>query len=107
MKFRTPELFLGALLTFAVFSVGLVSSSRYLVQTTQKTSAEKTAQTKTNKSESKGFWETLATDPVSAFTLCLVLVGAVQAYLFLKQLKIINDSLIHSKAAADAAAESA
>jgi hypothetical protein len=107
MRFRTPELFLGCFLTIAVFSVGMLFASRYPVQTTQSPTTEKTQQAAADKGEPKGFWETATTDPVAAFTLCLVFVGGLQAYLFLRQLVIIRISLDDAKIAALAAGRAA
>lgn len=107
MRFRIPELFLGALLAIAIFSMGILFSSQYPGQSTQNPPAEKSQQTATNKGEPKGFWETAATDPVAAFTLCLVFVGGLQAYLFLRQLKFIRDSLDDAKIVAISAQSSA
>jgi hypothetical protein len=107
MRFRTPELFLGCFLTIAVFSIGILFSSRYHVQTTQNSTTEKTQQAAAERGEPKAFWETATTDPVAAFTLCLVFVGGLQAYLFLKQLVIIRISLDEAKLAGLAATRGA
>ena len=94
-------------LTIAVFSIGILFSSRYHVQTTQNSTTEKTQQAAAERGEPKAFWETATTDPVAAFTLCLVFVGGLQAYLFLKQLVIIRISLDEAKLAGLAATRTA
>jgi hypothetical protein len=107
MRFRIPELFLGAFLSVAIFAMGMVFSSQYSRQTTQADGTEKSNQPATSKSEPKGFWEGVTTDPVAAFTLGLVFVGAFQVGLFWVQLKIIGESLTDAKIAADAAKRAA
>jgi hypothetical protein len=107
MRFRVPELFLGCLLTVAVFSVGTLFSSQYARQTTQTNSAEKSSHPTENKSEPKSFWEPLTTDPVAAFTLGLFLVGMAQAGFFYVQLKLIRESLRPAEQAAKAAQDAA
>jgi hypothetical protein len=105
MKFRVPELFLGVLLAVAIFAIGMVFSSQHFRQSTQAAAPEKAeAQAK---AEQKGFWVGVATDPVAAFTLGLVLVGLAQAGLFYVQLRLIRISLDDAKIAADAAADAA
>jgi hypothetical protein len=107
MRFRTPELFLGAFLTVAVFSIGILFSSQYSAQTTQSNGTEKPRQPTENKSPPKGFWEGVATDPVAAFTLGLVFIGLFQVGLFWVQLNLIGKSLIDAKIAAEAAKDAA
>ncbi len=107
MRFRVPELFLGCLLTVAVFSMGTLFSSQYPRQTTQINSAGKSSHPTENKSEPKSFWEPLTTDPVAAFTLGLFLVGMAQAGFFYVQLKLIRESLRPAEQAAKAAQDAA
>jgi hypothetical protein len=107
MRFRTPELFLGCFLTIAVFSVGILFSSQYSRQPAQTQSSEKSAQAAENKSNPKGSWEGVATDPVAAFTLGIFLVGLAQAAFFYVQLKLIRESLTDAKLAAKAAERAA
>jgi hypothetical protein len=52
-------------------------------------------------------WDWLTRDASGAFTCLLVLVGVVQVFVFLKQLRLIRDSLLPAKEAAEAAKESA
>jgi hypothetical protein len=75
MRFRIPELFLGCLFTVAVFSVGMLLT--------------------------QGTW--LTKDAGGFFTFALVIVGVLQAALFLVQLKLIRESLGPAKEAARAA----
>jgi hypothetical protein len=107
LRFRIPEIFLGAFLAVAIFATGILFSSQYFPQTTQANGTEKSSQSAENKSDPKGFWEGVTTDPVAAFTLGLVLVGAFQVGLFWVQLKIIGESLTDAKVAADAAKRAA
>ena len=87
--------------------MGILFSSQYPRQSAQTYSSEKPNQSAESKSEPKPFWESAATDPVAAFTLGLVLVGAFQVGLFYVQLKLIRTSLNDAKIAADAAASAA
>jgi hypothetical protein len=66
MRFRIPELFLGAFLAVAIFAMGILFSSQYSRQTTQANGTEKSSQSTEGKSEPKGFWEGVTTDPVAA-----------------------------------------
>jgi hypothetical protein len=107
-RFRIPEIFLACFLTVAVFATGMLfangPNSRY---PTQAQSAEKANKPASESTEPKGFWQTVTTDPVSAFTLCLVLVGLAQAVLFYVQLRLIGETLRPAKAAAEAAVDAA
>lgn len=103
MKFRILEIFLGAFLAVAIFAMGILFSSQYPGQATQTNSAAKPNQPTSNKGKPEGFWEGVATDPVAAFTLGLVLVGAFQVGLFYVQLRLIKETLAPAKEAADAA----
>jgi hypothetical protein len=78
-KYRLPEVFLGCLLTLAVFSVGMLLTA--------------------------GTW--LTKDAAGFFTFALVIVGVLQAALFFVQLRLIRQSLTDAKTAADAATEGA
>jgi hypothetical protein len=80
MKFRPPELVLGCLLTVAVFSVGLLFSSRISWLT----------------NEAGGF-----------FTFVLAIIASVQALLFFVQLQLIRESLTPAEKAARAAQDAA
>jgi hypothetical protein len=52
-------------------------------------------------------WNWLTHDASGAFTSILVLVGVVQIFVFLRQLRLIDNSLVPAKEAAEAAKESA
>jgi hypothetical protein len=107
MRFRTPELFLGAFLTVAVFSTGVLFSSQYPGTTTQPNSTEKADKPAGEKGDPKGFWQTATTDPVATFTLALVLVGMFQAGFFFIQLRLMRDGVDDAKLAALAAQRAA
>jgi len=81
MSLRIPELFLGCLLTVAVFTIGMLFSSPAQL--------------------GEGNW--LTKDAAGFFTFALVIVGVLQAALFFVQLKLIRESLSPAKEAADAA----
>jgi hypothetical protein len=103
MKFRVPELFLGAFLAVAIFSMGILFSSQYPRQAAQSDSPEKADGNATKKDPPKPFWQSATADPAAAFTLGLLIVGIFQAGLFFFQLRLIRKSLDPAKEAADAA----
>jgi hypothetical protein len=103
MRFRVPELFLGAFLAVAIFSMGMMFSSQYPSQSTQSNSPEKASGDTSKKEEPKPFWQAATADPVAAFTLGLLLVGVFQAGFFFVQLRLIRESLGPAKEAAEAA----
>jgi hypothetical protein len=109
MRFRTPEIFLGCLLTVAVFSIGILFSSPYPVQTTRQPTQQTTEAKGSNTPQphDEGGWAWITKDAAGFFTFLLVIVGGFQAYLFLRQLRIINESLIPAKEAADASLKQA
>jgi hypothetical protein len=76
MKFQPPEFILGCLLTVAVFSIAMLFSPQIS-------------------------W--LTKDAGGFFTFVLVIVGSLQALLFLIQLRLIRESIAPAKEAADAA----
>jgi hypothetical protein len=80
MRLSTPELLIGCLLTLAILSLGMVffSGTTWLTK------------------DSGGF-----------FTFIIAIVGAIQAGLFLVQLRLIQDSLAPAERAAKAAQEAA
>jgi hypothetical protein len=107
MRFRTPELFLGALLTVAVFSVGILFSSRFPHTATQSATqheiiADSDSAKKPDVDLGWGAW--LWKDASGFFTFGLVLIGVSQAILFLSQLKLIRDSLDEASTIAKSAA---
>jgi hypothetical protein len=85
-RLRIPEVFVGALLTVAVFAMGLTVAS----QTT-----------------SGSFWGWLTHDASGFFTSLLFIVGGAQLWLFLRQLTFIRESLVDAKKSGDAATASA
>jgi len=109
LRFRFPDIFLGAILGvatlgFAIFAMGFVlGSSQYSGQPTQSQAPEKTNTPESKNEQQEPWWQ--RADAI--FTLCLVLVGAFQASLFYVQLKIIRKSLDDAKIAADAARDGA
>lgn len=110
MRFRTPEIFLGCLLTVAVFSIGVLFSSQYPQQSAQAPAHQEAASNsnaaKNPDAELTGStW--LTKDAAGFFTFALVIVGGLQAILFLAQLRLIRESLAPAKEAADAAKEAA
>jgi hypothetical protein len=107
MRFRVPEIFLGAFLAVAVFAMGMMFSSQNSRQLAQTNSPEKSEQAADHKGEPKGFWRTASADPLAAFTLALVVVGLAQAGLFFVQLRLIRESLAPAKEAANAAKDAA
>src|SRR5438105_2425027 len=106
MKFRVPEIFLGAFLTIAVFSMGILFSSQYSDHVTKQPAQQETSSSGNNAKNpdtelTGSTW--LTKDASGFFTFALVIVGGIQAILFLAQLKLIRESLAPAKAAADAA----
>jgi hypothetical protein len=107
MKFRVPELFLGAFLAIAVFSMGMLFSSEHPAPITAPLNTEEAHNSLETKDGTKSSWRGVATDPIAALTLGLVLVGLFQAGLFYVQLKLIRESLTDAKMAANAAKDGA
>jgi hypothetical protein len=113
LRFRIPDILLGAILGvatlgMAIFAMGFVlGSSQYSGQPTQSQGPEKTSASESKNEQQEPWWQRAATDPIAVFTLCLVLIGAFQVGLFYVQLKIIRESLVDAKKAANAADVSA
>jgi hypothetical protein len=111
MKFRTPEIFVGAFLAVAIFAMGMLfASSQKPSGATQQVAAAKATdqdeQTNAPDSDLAGStW--LTKDAAGFFTFVLVGVGGIQAWFFWVQLRLIRESLTDAKTAADAAKESA
>ena len=77
MRFRTPELILGAFLTVAVFAMGMLfSSSLYPSEPPKVYVLEKS---EGHAKASLGFWEKTKDDPVAAFNLVLAIATVVLA----------------------------
>jgi len=107
LRFRIPDIFLGAILGvatlgLAIFAIGFVLGSSQFSGQSQ--GPEKTNGCEPKNEQYEPWWQRAVTDP---FTLCLVFVGAFQVGLFYRQLKIIRGSLVDAKKAANAAAEGA
>jgi hypothetical protein len=111
MKFRTPELFLGAFLAVAIFAMGILfASSQKPSSPAQQVSSTKAAgqsdQTKAPDADLTGStW--LTKDAAGFFTFALVWVGGIQAWFFWVQLRLIRTSLVDAKTAAGAAERAA
>src|SRR5665213_444086 len=103
MRFRIPEIFLGAFLAAAIFAIGILFSSQYRSETTRTGSSERAGGDTAKKDQPKPFWQGAMADPVAAFTLGLLVVGIFQAGFFFVQLRLIRESLTDTKVAADAA----
>jgi len=109
LRFRIPDIVLGATLGITIsamgfFAVGFsLGSSQYPRQSAQTQSAEKPGDPESKNEQQEGFWERSATDPIAIFTLCLVFVGVFQVGLFYVQLRLIRKSLDDAKMAAEAA----
>jgi hypothetical protein len=104
LRFRTPELFLGAFLTIAVFAMGMLfEASNNPYPPTSAVSNKTTEQKPTDTKEQEGLWDWLTHDAAGFFTLFLFLAAGGQIYLFFVQLNLIRDSLTPAKDAAKAA----
>lgn len=106
MRFRTIELFLGAFLTIAIFSVGMLFSSSYAPQPAQQVSTtksnEQNERPKNSDSELTGStW--LTKDAAGFFAFVTAIIGAAQAAFFWYQLGLIRKSLVPAESAARAA----
>jgi hypothetical protein len=104
LRFRFPEVFLGVLLTVAIFALGAMFSlspdTRAPVQPRTET---KTGNTSNENKKEVAWWQ----DPIAIFTLGLVFIGAVQAVIFYGQMTLISKSLKPAEEAARAAKEAA
>jgi hypothetical protein len=108
IKFRIPEIFLGALLAIVVFAMGLiVGSSLYPSQTTQQQSAEKRSNGTGQSQPDESTWHWMTHDATGFFTLGLFVVAFFQLGLFYRQLVLIRKSLDEAKIAANASTEAA
>jgi hypothetical protein len=106
IRFRFPELFLGMLLAVALFALGVVfESSRH--QPSQEIPSAEGKEKNNSESEWSKLGNWLFNDATGIFTLGLVIVGGVQIAVFLRQLRLIRESLTPAKDAAFAARDSA
>jgi hypothetical protein len=90
-RFRVPEILLGCLLTVAVFAMGMLFGLRAPAGTD---------------AEAPGYpW--LIKDAAGFFTFCVVIVAIVQAWLFLRQLRLMRLGMRDTAEAARAASDAA
>ncbi|WP_316228133.1 MULTISPECIES: hypothetical protein [unclassified Bradyrhizobium] len=109
MRFRVPELFLGCLLTVAVFATSMVFASRPSPQQSVHPVSESRSTLKpTSSADSDPAWSTWLTKDASGFfTAAQAFIGLIQAVLFFVQLRFMRQSLGDTKAAATAARDAA
>jgi hypothetical protein len=104
LRFRFPEIVFGALLAVAIFALGATFwSAQYSSQSAQTKHTEEGTDEKSKSEPDEGLWHWLTHDAAGFFTAWLVIVGGGQLALFYVQLKLIRESLIDAKEAADAA----
>lgn len=110
-RFRVPELFLGCLLTVAVFAIGMLfEGQKQPASPTQTTSNQEaaSARQKTQGPDAELTGSTwLTKDAAGFFTFGLVWVGLGQAVLFFVQLRYMRTGMSDATIAANAAKESA
>ena len=106
LKFEFPDIFLGMLLAVAIFALGIgFESSRH------PTREGPTNSQADNKKQDEGYWSAvgnwLTHDATGLFTGALVIVGGIQIAVFLRQLRLIRESLSPAVQAAEAAQDTA
>jgi hypothetical protein len=102
LKFCIPEIVLGALLTVAIFGMGMMfESSRH--PPSQQITASNAANQNKSENITGGIWNWLTHDSTGVFTGFLVVVGGIQIAVFLRQLVLIRRGLKPAEAAAEAA----
>jgi hypothetical protein len=106
MKFRVPEIVLGALLTVAVFAIGMLSESSRRHPAEQQ-AASNTAKEGTSHQPERSLWNWVTHDAAGFFTLWLVIVGGGQIGLFYWQLRLIKVAADDAKRAGEAAERAA
>ncbi|WP_316216758.1 hypothetical protein [Bradyrhizobium sp. SZCCHNR3003] len=99
MKFRIPELFLGALLAVAIFSIGVL----FALPVSVKVPTNEIAQSLWVPSDSVGLY----TMVLAVFTALLVVVSAAQGYFILQSDKTAKAAAEAARKSADAATQSA
>lgn len=100
LRFRFPEVLLGFLLAVAIFAMGaLFLSSPNSSSPTQTQSSTQAGERSGGNKQEVAWWQ----DPVAVFTLGLVVIGLLQAFIFYGQMRLIRQSLDPAKEAADAA----
>jgi hypothetical protein len=72
MRFRTPEIFLGAFLAVAIFATGMLFASSFVSQLARHDQRQTATVDSAKEAVKHGFWEKTADDPVAYFTLWLV-----------------------------------
>lgn len=101
LKIRAPELVIGVLLTVAIFAIGMMfESSRNQPASTQ--ANPKTEQIHATNQPESFSWNWLTRDGVVFFTFILCSIAAVQAGLFLWQLKLMRDGMDDARKVAKA-----
>jgi hypothetical protein len=76
---RFPDIFLGALLGVAIFTIGVIFGGlQYSGKTTNEPSAKTASESGQSNKKEIAWWQ----DPIAIFTLGLVLVGGAQLVLF-------------------------
>jgi hypothetical protein len=106
LRFRFPEVFFGALLAVAIFAMGMVFDPSLHPPSQQMAPTNAANQNQAGHIDG-GFWNWLTHDVTGVFTLFLVVVGSLQIWVFLRQLRLIRDSLVPAQQAAEAAREAA
>jgi hypothetical protein len=107
LKYRVPEVFLGALLALAIFALGAMFwSSQNSGSATNNAGPDKRSNASSKGNDSEPTWIT-AENLLALFTLGLVIVAGVQLRFFYVQLRLIRESLDDAKKAADAAERAA
>lgn len=107
-KTRIPEIFLGVLLTIAVFGMGMLyESSRHSDRPAQQSSSQGANDEAAKAPQNVSRLQWLMHDAAGFFTFWLFVVGGAQAILFFVQLRLIRESLDDAKITANAAQDSA
>lgn len=100
-KFRIPDVLIGVLLAVAIFALGASSGLLTMPKDDPPRSASVVAQDQHPEPNGRTW---LTKDAAGFFAFVAAAIAALQAYLFLRQLRLMNDSLKDSRRAADAAA---
>jgi hypothetical protein len=103
LRFRFSEVFFGALLTVAIFAMGMLFEHA----PSENVPTPNRANENQSEPQDGGAWNWLTHDATGIFTGFLVVVGGIQIAVFLRQLSLIRESLIDAKKAARAAQDSA
>jgi hypothetical protein len=104
LRFRIPEIALGALLATAFFALVLAfESSQQSDPSAQEQGSQNRQEETAKRQPNEDLWHWMTHDAAGFFTLWLVIVGGSQLVLFWVQLSLIRESLTDAKIAADAA----